>query len=81
MGKKHPNDGPTFTKRKPIPYERRAPDPARREAELEDAKQHAEKSRSFSERVTEVGLFRALFSNAAPSPDKATPPIVRRRLP
>ena len=79
MGKR-PNNGATFTKGKPIPYKRRAPDPASREAELEEAKRHAAKSRSFSERVTEFGLFRALFPNAAPSPEKATPPIVRRRL-
>ena len=63
---RRPQNGPTFTKaplkkQKPITDDELADWQARQVAELEETKRKAAKSRRFAKRVTEVGLYRALF--------------------
>ena len=63
---KHPQNGPTFSKaplkkRRLVTDEQRAAWLDRQEAELEEKKREAAKSRAFSKLVNQVGLYRALF--------------------
>jgi hypothetical protein len=61
MSKTHPDNGPSFSKAPPKKQEPWIPpSPGRQQAELEQKKRDAARSRSFHKRVTKVGLFRAL---------------------
>jgi hypothetical protein len=76
MSRKNPQNGATFTKGKPIKGPPRLPDPAREAAQLEVDRLNAAKARTFSERITKVGLYHALY----PEDLKPTERIKRRKI-
>jgi hypothetical protein len=73
MSKKHPQNGPTFSKSstKKRPHQAIA-SPDQEKAAQEELEREAAGSRSFDKLKNKVGLFAALF------PDKASKPIKRR---
>jgi hypothetical protein len=75
MTAKHPNNGATFTKGKPIKGPPSPPDPAREAAQFAEDQLNAAKSREFAKRVMKVGLAHALFPDLKPED-----PIKRRKL-
>jgi hypothetical protein len=72
---RHPQNGPTFSNAPPKKQQSVAiSSPARKQAELEEKKRDAAKSRSFHKRVDEVGLLQAL---GLVKPKPPQPPIRR----
>ena len=77
MSAKHPYNGATFTKGKPIKAPPPPPDPGGEAGQLAVDRLDAAKSREFAKRVKKDGLVRALFPDIAFPTEK---PIKRRKM-